>query len=348
MSKTLQRMIDRLSDDESRRETTHSWAGTDLSDREQWQQARKLKQMLLQEYEGTKLLEATDCQLVENQFGQVMVKTQTINRDLSVGDVESDFFLSDLQLIYGIGPVTEKALKNQGYQTIDDLTEHPDWADVAIEVLEQLRSSPESAYSLITKWKAATHPLALAVAGLFGKTDLAFLDIETLGLTHQPIILVGLALPQSSGIDLHQILLQSVEQEPPALVEFLSQIEGREAFFTYNGKRFDLPYLKRRFNFYGMKEDFRQAHFDLYQFTKRLWGDELASVSLNSVERRKLGITREIDIPSSMVPDYYDTYRSTNNPGPLLPLLAHNRQDLLSLTALVEKLMKGITRDGFS
>jgi hypothetical protein len=35
-----------------------------------------------------------------------------------------------------------------------------------------------------------------------------------------------------------------------------------------------------------------------------------------------------------MVPEFYNLYRRTGNPGPLVPVVEHNRQDLISLVRL--------------
>jgi hypothetical protein len=35
-----------------------------------------------------------------------------------------------------------------------------------------------------------------------------------------------------------------------------------------------------------------------------------------------------------MVPEFYETYLTSGNPGPLVPIVTHNRQDLVSLARL--------------
>jgi len=57
------------------------------------------------------------CYHIENQD---RISLKVINPEQ-----ERKKILSDLKLIYGIGEVTEWILKEEGYKTIEDLTEHP-------------------------------------------------------------------------------------------------------------------------------------------------------------------------------------------------------------------------------
>ena len=56
------------------------------------------------------------------------------------------------------------------------------------------------------------------------------------------------------------------------------------------------------------------------------------------MERCFLGIQREDDVPSALVPEFYESYMRTGNPGPLVPIVEHNRCDLLTLASLFSKL----------
>jgi len=44
--------------------------------------------------------------------------------------------ISDLKLIYGIGWITERALKEKGYSTLEDLTGHPRFGERAETLLK--------------------------------------------------------------------------------------------------------------------------------------------------------------------------------------------------------------------
>ena len=41
------------------------------------------------------------------------------------------------------------------------------------------------------------------------------------------------------------------------------------------------------------------------------------------------------------MPGYYAAYLRSQNPGPLVPIVDHNRQDVVSLARLYERLLDG-------
>jgi uncharacterized protein YprB with RNaseH-like and TPR domain len=62
----------------------------------------------------------------------------------------------------------------------------------------------------------------------------------------------------------------------------------------------------------------------------------LPDCRLETVEKL-LCVERAIDIPSALVPEFYLDYLRERNVGPLVAILEHNRQDLLSLALLLRK-----------
>ena len=327
-------------------ESKRIYPGKSYGSRKNIVSAQKLKRKLLEEYRGKEVETVLDVEKIDNDYGSVLSIEKKYPVDWWSLQDPCEQIMSDLQLIYGIGPVTEDQLKKNGYGSIEDLTEHPDWCDKVEHLMNEVNfESPGEAKRLISRWKPASHPLNLSLAALFEREDFAILDIETLGLTHQPIILFAVAEPGTKEMTVRQFLLKDIRQEPAALLEFKRILENKKAYITYNGKRFDIPYLNRRFNFYGLKVALDGIHFDLYQFARNRWSDQIPDCTLNTVERQKLGIRRDMDIPSELVPEFYKTYQNTGNPGPLLPLLQHNRQDVVSLQKLFSKLGTGFEED---
>jgi uncharacterized protein YprB with RNaseH-like and TPR domain len=43
-----------------------------------------------------------------------------------------------------------------------------------------------------------------------------------------------------------------------------------------------------------------------------------------------------------MVPEFYEAFLTSGNPGPLVPIITHNRQDLVSLARLFCLLREGV------
>jgi uncharacterized protein YprB with RNaseH-like and TPR domain len=64
----------------------------------------------------------------------------------------------------------------------------------------------------------------------------------------------------------------------------------------------------------------------------------LPNCKLTTIEKHLFGIEREDDIPSGLVPEFYKIYTKTNNIGPLIPIIEHNRQDIITLAKIFSKL----------
>jgi uncharacterized protein YprB with RNaseH-like and TPR domain len=244
--------------------------------------------------------------------------------------------LADLTLVKGIGEATRRQLNARGYKTIADLTRHPRFRATAARALGQLSGGNSLAVmDFLGSRHATSHPLVLGAAGFHDPEDYVFLDIETLGLFSRPIILLGIGTIENGHLAICQYLLRGIEEEQAALYATLGHLSGdNPALVTFNGKSFDFPYLKDRLSYYGMDRHTRIAHFDVLHFSRRRWKGTFPSLRLTALEQEILGIRRDGDIPGQMVPEFYETYLRTGNCGPLIPVVEHNRQDVISLALL--------------
>ena len=80
-------------------------------------------------------------------------------------------------------------------------------------------------------------------------------------------------------------------------------------------------------------------------FSRRHWKDKFPSMRLAALEKEILGVYRTDDVPGQMVPEFYETYLRTGNCGPLVPVVEHNRQDVVSLARLFFHLMGDLYGD---
>ena len=159
-----------------------------------------------------------------------------------------------------------------------------------------------------------------------------------MGLFTRPIILFGIAQVSGDRILINQYLLRNIKEEPAALMGFLSHINEDSVFITFNGRTFDIPYVRERLAYYRMRGDLEKPHFDILHFSKRAWRERVPNCRLNTLEKYLLGITRKDDVPSALVPDFYETYMRSKNVGPLIPIIEHNKQDLVALANIFSKL----------
>lgn len=244
--------------------------------------------------------------------------------------------LDDLTLVHGIGPSTQRRLKSRGFATLHDLLSHPRYRMSAQKVLGCLtRESSAETIDLIGTRHPKSHPLVLGTATYHEPDDMVFVDIETLGLFSRPIILFGIGRYERGHLVIHQYLVRDIPEEEAALVATCEHFAGdNPALVTFNGKSFDLPYIQDRLAYYGMNIPARIPHYDVLHFSRRRWKDQLPSHRLSALESEIFGISRQDDVPGQMVPEFYETYLRTGNCGPLVPIVEHNRQDVLSLAML--------------
>jgi uncharacterized protein YprB with RNaseH-like and TPR domain len=301
--------------------------------------ARQYLNNLLKRYDGSRFdgvfcggrehaNEGGTCYLLESREPMVC---PAFDQDRYLAEI-----LGDLTLVHGIGKVTEKRLKIRGYRTLHDLMEHPKFRSNAQRAIGCLSTGSSGKITeLICSRYAKSHPQVLATAGLHEPGDYVFLDIETLGLFSRPIILFGVGFLEHGELVVRQYLLRDIAEEPAALLATMDHFSSvHSALVTFNGKAFDAPYISDRLAYYGMGALTGIPHFDVLHFSRRRWKDELPSLRLSALEKEILGVHRDEDIPGQMVPEFYETYLRSGNCGPLVPVVEHNRQDVVSLARL--------------
>ncbi|MDE4908645.1 ribonuclease H-like domain-containing protein [Methanogenium marinum] len=306
--------------------------------------AHTMQHALLAEYEGCTVEEAFDGHEIETQQGTCYAIETSEELELARPDIPalSDAIMQELRLIPGIGKITAEKFHQRGIQDISDLITHPRFgadariiADAADEndwtFLEaHCRRRCTASDNLFLLFSLVTHP-----------SDLLFFDIETLGIFSRPVILFGAGRIEGRSLKVTQYLLRNIGEEPAAISAVMEEITENTRLVTYNGRAFDYPYLRDRAGYYGIPSVNDPAHTDLLHHVRRQWKREMPDCRLGTVEGKILGQYRKEDLPGSMVPWYYQTYRRTGNPGPLVPIIEHNRLDITNLPLIYERLLEG-------
>ncbi len=298
----------------------------------------------LERYKGKLLEDIFKGIEIENEFGRCYLIENRYDVKLANYSPERVHrrFITDLKLIREIRRSTERMLKSQGYRTIDKLLNHPHYCLYARDFLEvYYRRNTYELQRIVERRFSKSHPLSLFLSGFHEKTDFLFFDIETMGLsTFNPVILIGVARFENGALSVKQFLARDIDEEKSILFEFMKMITDKSAFVTFNGKKFDVPFIAERLRYHGLCYDLRRANFDLLLFSRRVWRGKLPNCRLLTIEKHVLGINREEDVDSYLVPYFYREYLRHKNPGPLVPLIEHNRQDVLSLSLLFSKLIE--------
>jgi uncharacterized protein YprB with RNaseH-like and TPR domain len=156
----------------------------------------------------------------------------------------------------------------------------------------------------------------------------AYLDIETTGLSCQyaEITVIGIYLVNGADSRLVQLVGREVTRE-----NLLESLEGVNIIYTYNGSRFDLPFIHGSL---GIDLSTMADHHDLMYDCWRcnLYG------GFKAVEQQ-LGIPRQLqDISGWDAVLLWRRYQECGDPNALALLLEYNKEDVTNLKILRERL----------
>jgi uncharacterized protein YprB with RNaseH-like and TPR domain len=203
---------------------------------------------------------------------------------------------------------------------------------------------------------APAHPIALFDSRLAGRSDwssrVVFFDLETTGLSGGagtlPFV-TGCGWFEGESFVTRQFVLAGPGGEHAMLDALARVLASATLLVTYNGGSFDLPVMDMRWAFHR-RENPAEAlpHFDMLPPARRFWRrrepDRLSAFvesrcSLTALERDVLGFHRIGDVAGIEIPSRYFHFLRTGDAGALAGVLEHNRHDLLSLAALMARVL---------
>jgi len=152
----------------------------------------------------------------------------------------------------------------------------------------------------------------------------AYLDIETTGLSRYraDLTVIGIALEKGSKLELVQLTRKHLCRR-----QVLNVLAGADEIYTYNGSRFDLPFIKAKLAV-DLNELFNHTDLMYNCWQKGLKG------GLKVVEQI-LGINRRLrEIDGRIAVQLWWSYVNENNKNALRLLLEYNREDVLNLRLL--------------
>jgi uncharacterized protein YprB with RNaseH-like and TPR domain len=158
----------------------------------------------------------------------------------------------------------------------------------------------------------------------------AYLDIETTGLSSEYGEITVIGIHVCDGEDSNFIQLVGRDITSDSILEALS---GVQIIHTYNGRRFDLPFIHRKLGI-NLEEMF--SHRDLMY---DCWKNNLRG-GFKAVERQ-LDITRDsAGITGFDAVRLWWRYVDTFDLDALNTLLQYNKDDVINLKILKEKLQQ--------
>jgi uncharacterized protein YprB with RNaseH-like and TPR domain len=175
--------------------------------------------------------------------------------------------------------------------------------------------------------------------GEFDVQNAVFLDLETTGLSAangDMAFVVGMARVVGDQFIVQQVIAHHRREERAALLATHEVLSRAGSLVTFNGASFDLKFLRERFLAERLSLDCLQLpHVDVLKAARKVFGKTRGSLRLPNVESICLGYQRHGDILGSEAPGRFARTAQTGDPAPILPIIEHNRLDLISLLPIL-------------
>ena len=168
--------------------------------------------------------------------------------------------------------------------------------------------------------------------------NLLFVDLETTSLSTAAgsyAFLFGIGVARGTDLVIEQYFMDDYAGEA-AILERLAPLFRDYTAVTYNGKSFDIPLLKTRYRMNrvpGFPVD--KKSIDLIHPTRAIFKSIYENCALGTIEEKVLGLSREKDIPSWLIPEVYFSYQKHGETARMDLVVAHHRQDIASMALLI-------------
>ena len=156
----------------------------------------------------------------------------------------------------------------------------------------------------------------------------AYLDIETTGLSPLvcSITVIGIYRQTVEGYRLIQLVGDGITD-----VSLAEALDGITTLYTYNGSRFDLSFIESKLG-YCLPETVDHRDLMLDCWDRNLYGGFKAVERRLGIERRLVGVSGRDAI------DLWWRYVNERDDNALEILLEYNKEDVVNLKALKERL----------
>lgn len=184
----------------------------------------------------------------------------------------------------------------------------------------------------------------------YSDLKIAIMDIETTGLSPEKseVIIGGYAIPSLDGKDnikIVQYFSEKIEDEKELLKKFTKDLKSFDLIITYNGDKFDIPFLSKRLKYHKLPplDLYMCQSLDLYYILNKHSSLRkfLPNLKQKTVETyMNLWINREDEITGAQSINLYYEYLNTKSKDIEEKILLHNKDDLLQLTRLIKIIEK--------
>ena len=229
------------------------------------------------------------------------------------------------------GAAVESALGPPYYlieRSMAEAEEEPDGHTLPGRLAKTLDTLAQRAAEAGTAWRVAPE-------------QVCYLDLETTGLGCCPVFLIGTLICRDGELVCRQFLARDYAEELSIVHAFAEQVRDTMLFVTFNGKSFDVPFLRTRAAATGVRLPEPPGHFDLLHEARRAFGHKLPDCKLKTLEHRVCGRHRGDDIPGAEIPAAYHDFVRSGDARQIAMIVKHNQWDLVTMVHLMEKILSG-------
>ena len=240
-------------------------------------------------------------------------------------------------------PVPNDGLPTDAPVGVEAFLPGGEWRDErgAVFVHERLRSDverPKRHWGTLGPAPEEEPDLAALCALGIGRA--LFLDLETGGLSSSPVFLAGTMHWNGTDFVLRQYFARHYGEEATLLAALAEATRGFEFLVTFNGKSYDVPFLRDRGNVHRVRIPMPPMHVDLLHPARRRWKTELPDCRLQTLEYRVCRRRRVGDVPGDEVPGLYHDYVRHGDPYRLVPVFHHNMLDVITMGEVLSALCR--------
>ncbi len=190
----------------------------------------------------------------------------------------------------------------------------------------------------------------------FGGQSLVVFDIESMGLNpkvNEVVLAAFLEVTPDGDATVTQYLLDSMEEEVMLLSIIQDKLNSFDVVLTYNGKHFDLPFIKTRAQILGMRDmgmgDYNIKPYDLDLYLVLHGHSELKRILPNLKQKTieeymGLSTSRDDEISGAesveLFKEYLSTFDMDYRESLARKILLHNHDDVLQLYKLLPVIKK--------
>lgn len=173
--------------------------------------------------------------------------------------------------------------------------------------------------------------------------NISFFDIETSGFSPKNSIVttISYSLNELDGFFIKQIMIEDELEEILLLSNFFKDMKKIDLLISFNGQRFDIPFIVKRAEVLSLKENITsKKSLDLYKYLKK----NSAYIGLKPCGQKELEKIINFQRPFEMngkkaVEDFYQ-FLKTKDMAIADRLMDYNKLDVLGLIEIYELYLK--------